>query len=174
MLMCASFTLPANPHLRDFPLSDYGSSDTIPVESSYNRESPRSSRSPRLIIPTGILRFVHGIMYYNIAVAAFIALHLIVEPQFQRGAPVWFEMFWISLVVIGEAVCLGLMASSRPDVCNFHFGLDVSFPVGGKITPMNSATSICSNWKGMTALLATIIGLCKYPISIIFVPKLTF
>lgn len=99
-------------------------------------------------------------MYYNVAMAAFIALHLVIEPQFHRGAPVWFELTWMTLLMIGEIVCLGLMASSRPDVCKYHFGVDPTFLIG-KFTAKNSATSICSNWRGMTGLLAAIIGVCE-------------
>jgi len=140
MLMCASFTLPANPQTKVFPYSDYSPSPTIPVEVSYNM----------------IHRYVGGIMYYNVAVAAFIALHLVAEPQFKRSAPVWFELFWMSMFVIGEAVCLGLMASSRPPVCDFHFGVDATIVLDGRFTAKNSATSICSNWRGMSGLLAAI------------------
>ncbi|KAG9110287.1 hypothetical protein FRC07_008211 [Ceratobasidium sp. 392] len=141
MLMCASFTLPANPQTKPFPDSDYSPDAEIPVEVSYNL----------------IHRFVNGIMWYNVGVAAFIALHLVAEPPFKRGAPVWFELFWMSLLVIGETVCLGLMGSSRPPVCDFNFGVDATIVLDGKFTPMNSATSICSNWRGMTGLLAAII-----------------
>lgn len=103
-------------------------------------------------------------MYYNVGVASFIALHLISEPLFRRGAPVWFELTWMTLLSIGEAVCLGLMAASRPGVCDFKFGVEDAIMPGGKLTPKNSATSICSNWRGMTALTAAIIGACEsYP-----------
>ncbi|KAG8773950.1 hypothetical protein FRC12_002216 [Ceratobasidium sp. 428] len=142
MLMCASFTLPANPQTRPFAISDYSPDPEIPVESSYNL----------------VHRFVGGIMWYNVGAAAFVALHLIAEPQFKRGAPVWFELFWMSMLVIGELVCLGLMGSSRPAVCNFNFGVDDTIVLDGKFTPMNSATSICSNWRGMTGLLAAIVS----------------
>ncbi|KAF8601872.1 hypothetical protein BDV93DRAFT_524435, partial [Ceratobasidium sp. AG-I] len=143
MLMAASFTLPANPQTKDFPNSDYSASLVLGIEASYNL----------------IHKHVLGIMYYNIGVAGCIALQLVTEPLLRRGVPVWFEIAWMILLSVGEAVCLGFMIASRPGVCNFSFGPEEysTSPITGKVTPKSSAMSICSNWKGMSGLLAAII-----------------
>ncbi|KDN45797.1 hypothetical protein RSAG8_04630, partial [Rhizoctonia solani AG-8 WAC10335] len=60
------------------------------------------------------------------------------------------------LVILGEIICLGLMASSRPAACDFSLGVDMDVPDNGKLSPQNSITSLCSNWKGMTGMLAAL------------------
>ncbi|QRV82235.1 hypothetical protein RhiJN_10250 [Ceratobasidium sp. AG-Ba] len=139
MFTCVAFTMPAFPQTKLFIDSDYTDSTGLNVVESYRK----------------MLKITPGIMWYNVGIAAFICLHLIVEPFFERGAPVWFELFWMSLLTIGEIVCLGLMATSRPDVCNFSFGVDPT--PSPKLNAKSSATSICSNWRGMNGMLATII-----------------
>ncbi|CAE6433680.1 unnamed protein product [Rhizoctonia solani] len=143
MLACAAFVMPSYHQTMPYADSDYFGSPDLPVESSYER----------------IHRFVSGILFYNSAVALWIAICLAAEGILQRSAPVWYELAWISLTVIGETICLGLMASSRPAACDYHFGLDRSIPKNGKFSPENSITSICSNWRGMTGQLAAILGL---------------
>ncbi|KAF8755609.1 hypothetical protein RHS01_05335 [Rhizoctonia solani] len=147
MLTCASFTLPAYHQTMPFEDSDYFGSPELPVESSYAR----------------IHRFVGGIFYYNIVVSFWIAFCLCAEGILQRSSPVWYEFAWVGLTIVGELVCLGLMASSRPDACDYHFGIDRTLPLNGKFTPQNSITSLCSNWRGMTGLLAAIAALCDRP-----------
>ncbi|KAF8686098.1 hypothetical protein RHS04_00379 [Rhizoctonia solani] len=143
MLTCASFTLPAYHQTMPFEDSDYFGSPELPVESSYAR----------------IHRFVGGIFYYNIVVSFWIAFCLCAEGILQRSSPVWYEFAWVGITIVGELVCLGLMASSRPDACDYHFGIDRTLPLNGKFTPQNSITSLCSNWRGMTGLLAAIAAL---------------
>ncbi|CAE6471740.1 unnamed protein product [Rhizoctonia solani] len=143
MLTCASFTLPAYHQTMPYEDSDYFGSPDLPVESSYAR----------------IHRFVSGIFYYNVVVSFWIAFCLVAEGVLQRSSPVWYEFAWMGLTIIGEVVCLGLMASSRPEACDYHFGIDRTIPMNGKFSPQNSITSICSNWRGMTGLLAAIVGL---------------
>ncbi|CCO32263.1 hypothetical protein BN14_06318 [Rhizoctonia solani AG-1 IB] len=143
MLTCASFTLPAYHQTMPYEDSDYFGTPDFPVESSYNR----------------IHRFVNGAFYYNIVVSFWIAFCLVAEGVLQRSSPVWYELAWMGLTIIGEIICLGLMASSRPEACDYHFGIDRTFPINGKFSPKNSITSICSNWRGMTGLLAAIVVL---------------
>ncbi|ELU36354.1 hypothetical protein AG1IA_09616 [Rhizoctonia solani AG-1 IA] len=147
MLTCASFTLPAYHQTMPFEDSDYFGSPELPVESSYARKR--------------IHRFVGGIFYYNIVVSFWIAFCLCAEGILQRSSPVWYEFAWVGITIVGELVCLGLMASSRPDACDYHFGIDRTLPLNGKFTPQNSITSLCSNWRGMTGLLAAIAALCE-------------
>ncbi|KAG8698671.1 hypothetical protein FRC11_014226 [Ceratobasidium sp. 423] len=143
MLTCAAFVMPSYYQTMPYEDSDYFGSPDLPVEDSYER----------------VHRFVTGILYYNAVVSVWIAICLAAEGILQRSAPVWYEFTWTSMTIIGEAICLGLMASSRPAACNFHFGLDRSIPKNGKFSPQNSITSICSNWRGMTGQLAAILGL---------------
>ncbi|KAB5587893.1 hypothetical protein CTheo_8666 [Ceratobasidium theobromae] len=142
MLMCAGYSLPAYHQTVPFAESWYIASDNLPIESSYNELRPAAAAT----------------MFFNVAAAFWIALHLAGEPLFRRGAPVWYEVAWMFLLAAGETISLAMMASSRPDVCDFHFGVDDSPSPPDKLSEKNSATSICSNWHGMTGLLAAIIG----------------
>ncbi|CUA69463.1 hypothetical protein RSOLAG22IIIB_14024 [Rhizoctonia solani] len=139
-LTTASFVFPSFHQTKKWEDSDYFGSPDLPVESSYQ----------------GLYRFTRHILYYNEAIALWIALCLVAEGVFQRSAPVWFELTWMPLVIIGEIVCLGLMASSRPAACDYSFGVDMEVPDNGKLSPQNSITSLCSNWRGMTGMLATL------------------
>ncbi|CAE6418509.1 unnamed protein product [Rhizoctonia solani] len=139
-LTTASFIFPAFHQTKEFEESDYFGSPDLPVESSYQR----------------LHRFVCGILYFNEAAVLWMAICLAAEGLFQRSAPVWFELTWMPLVILGEIICLGLMASSRPAACDFSLGVDMDVPDNGKLSPQNSITSLCSNWKGMTGMLAAL------------------
>ncbi|CAE6435051.1 unnamed protein product [Rhizoctonia solani] len=141
MLTSASFALPAFHQTMEYADSDFFGPD-LPVESSYQR----------------VHRFVNEILYYQESVALWMAICIAAEGFIQRSAPVWFELSWTSLVILGEVVCLALMASSRPEACDYNFGLDRDIPANNKFSPMNSITSICSNWRGMTGMLIIILG----------------
>ncbi|KAJ1301921.1 hypothetical protein OPQ81_000760 [Rhizoctonia solani] len=142
LLICASFALPAYHQRVNFVDSiDYSDSPDLPTKSSYNR----------------IHRYVNEILYYNEAVALWMIAYLAAEGLFQRSAPVWCELTWLSVVLVGEVVCLALMASSRPEACDYDFGVDDTRPEDGKLSPINTITSICSNWRGMTGMLVALV-----------------
>ncbi|CAE6512536.1 unnamed protein product [Rhizoctonia solani] len=139
-LTTASLVFPTFHQTKSWEDSDYFGSPDLPVESSYRR----------------LHRFARGILLYNEAVALWMVLCLLAEGFLQRSAPVWFEFTWLPLVILGEIICLGLMASSRPAACDFSLPVDSTITANGKLSPQNSITSLCSNWRGMTGMLTTL------------------
>ncbi|CAE7146286.1 unnamed protein product [Rhizoctonia solani] len=141
-LLTAAFVIPSYHQTGDFEESYYSPSSDLPVESSYR----------------GLHHYVPAVLYFNEAVVLWMAVCLAAEGLLQRSSPVWFELVWMPLAIVGEFVCLGLIVSSRPAACDFSFGVDMTVPDDGRLSAQNSITSLCSNWRGMTGMLATIVA----------------